>query len=117
MTPWFLLGQNKVNYPTLPNDIVTDNDEARSHIRKAGAASAVLLKNSDNTLPLKKPKSIALFGIDAGDDPLGPNGSGKGYQVAPGVCWKLLATWTICLFVSLQFFIQIPGTGQLNADD
>jgi len=91
MTPWFLLGQNKVNYPTLPNDIVTDNDEARSHIRKAGAASAVLLKNSGSTLPLKKPKSIALFGIDAGDDPLGPNGSGKGYQVAPGVCWKLLA--------------------------
>lgn len=85
MTPWFLLKQNKNKYPALPNEIVTDNDEAKMHIRKAGAASAVLLKNTGNALPLKKPKSIALFGIDAGDDPLGPNGSGKGYEVAPGV--------------------------------
>lgn len=40
-------------------------------IRKLGAASAVLLKNENNTLPLSKPKSIAVFGNDASEDVLG----------------------------------------------
>lgn len=85
MTPWFLLGQDQVDYPTLPNDIVTDDEEGRKHNRKAGAASAVLLKNVGHALPLKKPKAIALFGIDAGDDPVGPNEVGRGYQTpSPG---------------------------------
>ncbi|ORY61025.1 beta-glucosidase-related glycosidase [Pseudomassariella vexata] len=36
-------------------------------IRKHGAAATVLLKNENNALPLKAPKSIAIFGNDAGD--------------------------------------------------
>jgi len=82
LSPWFALKQNKVKYPSLPNDIVTDSKEATAHIRKAGAASAVLLKNTKNALPLKSSTPLALFGIDAGDDPNGPNKSGDGYQVS-----------------------------------
>lgn len=40
-------------------------------IRKHGAAATILLKNTNNALPLKAPKSIAVFGNDAGDDTQG----------------------------------------------
>lgn len=36
-------------------------------IRELGAAGIVLLKNENNTLPLKTPKNIGVFGNDAGD--------------------------------------------------
>lgn len=36
-------------------------------IRELGAAGIVLLKNVDNSLPLKAPKNIGVFGNDAGD--------------------------------------------------
>lgn len=36
-------------------------------IRKLGAAGTVLLKNTNNTLPLKKPMNIGVFGNDAAD--------------------------------------------------
>jgi hypothetical protein len=45
-------------------------------IREIGGASTVLLKNTKNTLPLKKPKSIAVIGEDAHDNPGGPNSCG-----------------------------------------
>lgn len=45
-----------------------------SLIRTIGAASTVLLKNQNNALPLKAPKSIAIIGNDAGANPSGPNG-------------------------------------------
>jgi beta-glucosidase len=41
-------------------------------IRKIAAQSTVLLKNENNALPLKAPKSIAVFGNDAGDTTEGP---------------------------------------------
>jgi beta-glucosidase len=41
-------------------------------IRKIAAESTVLLKNENNALPLKAPKSIAVFGNDAGDTTEGP---------------------------------------------
>lgn len=37
-------------------------------IRALGAASTVLLKNTNNALPLKTPKSYAIFGNDASED-------------------------------------------------
>jgi beta-glucosidase-like glycosyl hydrolase len=43
-------------------------------IRNIGARGTVLLKNSDNTLPLNKPKFVAVIGEDAGSNLLGPNG-------------------------------------------
>lgn len=45
-----------------------------SVIRKIGAASTVLLKNTNNALPLSKPISISLIGSDAGPPFNGPNG-------------------------------------------
>lgn len=42
-------------------------------IREIGGASTVLLKNSKSILPLKKPKSVAVVGEDAHDNPGGPN--------------------------------------------
>lgn len=43
------------------------------HIREAGAKGTVILKNK-GSLPLKKPKFIAVIGEDAGPNPQGPNG-------------------------------------------
>ena len=36
-------------------------------IRELGAAGIVLLKNTNNTLPLKTPQNIGVFGNGAGD--------------------------------------------------
>ncbi|KAF7948999.1 hypothetical protein EAE96_008176 [Botrytis aclada] len=43
-------------------------------IRDIGARSTVLLKNTNNALPLSKPKFLAVIGEDAGPSPYGPNG-------------------------------------------
>jgi beta-glucosidase len=55
-------------------------------VRTNGAASLVLLKNTNNVLPLSKPRSMALFGAHAGPVMAGPNyvfgvtGSGPTYD-------------------------------------
>lgn len=93
MTPYYFLGQDQ-GFPSvdpstgdlntfLPKSTwVTEynlngtrsRDVRGDHavlIRKMGSASTVLLKNVNNTLPLKAPKSVAIFGNDAGDDTQG----------------------------------------------
>ncbi|KAF2797969.1 glycoside hydrolase family 3 protein [Melanomma pulvis-pyrius CBS 109.77] len=93
MTPYYWLGQDQ-NFPTVdPSgaDLNTfsprktwlrefnltgpsSRDVRDNHgelIRKHGAAGTVLLKNTNGALPLKAPKSIAVFGNDAGDDTQG----------------------------------------------
>ncbi|KAF2114370.1 beta-glucosidase-related glycosidase [Lophiotrema nucula] len=93
MTPYYWLGQD-ANYPsvdessadlntfsprstwlrnftftgTRSRDVRDDHGEA---IRRHGAAGTVLLKNENGALPLKAPKSIAVFGNDAGQDTQG----------------------------------------------
>ncbi|CAL3968960.1 unnamed protein product [Diplocarpon coronariae] len=42
-------------------------------VRRNGAASLVLLKNSQHALPLRKPRSMAMFGSHAGPSMAGPN--------------------------------------------
>ncbi|KAH0541328.1 hypothetical protein FGG08_004166 [Glutinoglossum americanum] len=42
--------------------------------REIATKSLVLLKNVNGTLPLKKPRQIAVIGGDAGEAPYGPNG-------------------------------------------
>ncbi|KAH6987883.1 beta-glucosidase-related glycosidase [Ilyonectria sp. MPI-CAGE-AT-0026] len=90
MTPYYWLGQD-VNFPTVDpssadlntfsprskwlrefnltgersRDVRADHGE---QIRRHGAQATILLKNENNALPLKAPKSIAVFGNDAGDD-------------------------------------------------
>jgi hypothetical protein len=44
-----------------------------SIIREIGARSVVLLKNTQNALPLKSPVSLAVVGEDAHSNPAGPN--------------------------------------------
>lgn len=52
-------------------------DVRRDHgnlIREVAAKGTVLLKNTNNALPLNKPKFLAVIGDDAGSNPRGPNG-------------------------------------------
>lgn len=95
MTPYFYLHQDE-NYPTVdPSsvflntfsdqstwlydwDITKDTSvrDAREHhaevIRRHAAESTVLLKNTNNALPLKSPRYIGIFGNDAGEPQNGP---------------------------------------------
>ena len=60
---------------TLINEHVDVRQEHGTLIRQIAAASTVLLKNTNNALPLTgKEKFTAVFGDDAGDNPYGPNG-------------------------------------------
>ncbi|KAG8534117.1 uncharacterized protein KY384_000961 [Bacidia gigantensis] len=59
----------------LVNELVDVRDEHANLIRQIGSASTVLLKNTNNALPLTgKEKFTAVFGSDAGENPFGPNG-------------------------------------------
>ncbi|KAI0348700.1 beta-glucosidase [Trametopsis cervina] len=81
LAAWYLLGQDSgfpaVNYnswnPSQGKHIDVSADHA-TLIRTIGAASTVLLKNTNGTLPLAKPKSIGIIGNGAGSNPQGPNG-------------------------------------------
>ena len=60
---------------TLINEHVDVRQEHANLIRQLGSASTVLLKNTNNTLPLTgNEKFTAVFGDDAGDNPYGPDG-------------------------------------------
>ncbi|KAH6675714.1 putative beta-glucosidase A [Halenospora varia] len=63
-------GYQQINYH------VNVQDGHARLIREIGGASTVLLKNTNNALPLKKPKSVAVIGEDAHDNPAGPNACG-----------------------------------------
>jgi beta-glucosidase len=87
-TPYFYLGQDKA-YPSTDPSVaplnglypqqyrynfnltgISSRDVRDGHaeiIRALGAQSAVLLKNVNGALPLKAPKTIGVFGSDAGD--------------------------------------------------
>ncbi|CAE6511818.1 unnamed protein product [Rhizoctonia solani] len=80
---WYLVGQDK-NYPAVNFDGFRLQDPFNQHVdvqadhyklvREMGAASTVLLKNVNGSLPLKKPITMALIGSDAGPSRRGPNG-------------------------------------------
>ncbi|KAK0102523.1 hypothetical protein ONS95_006136 [Cadophora gregata] len=63
-------GYQQINY-----HVNVQDDHARL-CREIAGASTVLLKNVKGTLPLKKPRSIAVIGEDAHDNPGGPNSCG-----------------------------------------
>lgn len=74
---WFRAG---LNNGTLPSEastgefrIVPDMREHRHLNRINGAKAMVLLKNERNTLPLRSPRSMSLFGAHAGPALAGPN--------------------------------------------
>ncbi|KAK5952745.1 hypothetical protein OHC33_006338 [Knufia fluminis] len=84
MTPYYYLGQDQ-GFPTVDPSteavsnarsnryqlpIVPARDVRANHaglIKVIGSAGTVLLKNTNNTLPLDKPANIAVFGNDAPD--------------------------------------------------
>ncbi|KAF8633827.1 hypothetical protein AX15_001238 [Amanita polypyramis BW_CC] len=81
---WYLLGQDSSSYPQTNFNAFQPEDEATNEhrdvqdnhgqlVREIGASSTVLLKNVGGALPLKKPRSLALIGSDAGPGRAGPN--------------------------------------------
>jgi hypothetical protein len=96
MTPYFYVGlglnEPEINFSSWTADTVgplhasvganiqqinSHVDVRRDHgalIRNIGARATVLLKNNNNTLPLNRPKLVAVIGEDAGSNALGPNG-------------------------------------------
>lgn len=98
MAGFFLVGQDSgypaVNFDTFKkggplNEHVNVQDDHADIVRKVGAASTILLKNENNTLPLRKPRTIALLGSDAGPPIRGPNG----YPDRGGVDGTLAMGW------------------------
>lgn len=112
MTPYYYLQQS--TYPPIDGEEPTLNniyppyqyhfafgasnvdvrDDHASLIRTLGAAGTVLLKNTNETLPLKSPKTLGVFGNDASDliDGAYFSGSafdgpfGYGKQIPPPIC-------------------------------
>ena len=85
LASWYLLGQDSPSYPQTNFNAFYPLDEATNEhidvqddhdivVREIGAASTVLLKNVNGTLPLKKPRKLVLIGSDAGPAHIaGPN--------------------------------------------
>lgn len=63
---------SKTGNTTVNQHVDVQGDHAEL-IREIGAKGTVLLKNAPATLPLTKPKSIAVIGEDAQNNPDGPN--------------------------------------------
>ncbi|KAI0768458.1 beta-glucosidase [Trametes elegans] len=81
LAAWYLLGQDSgfpaVNFNswnTAEGEHIDVQEDHKDLIRTIGAASAILLKNKGNVLPLKAPKTIAVVGNGATNSSKGPNG-------------------------------------------
>ncbi|KAJ7612270.1 glycoside hydrolase superfamily [Roridomyces roridus] len=90
LAAWYKMGQDtgypNVSFSQLTEETYLNGELVNEHInvqedhyeliREIGAASAILLKNENNALPLSvgNIKRIAIFGSDAGPNPDGPNG-------------------------------------------
>ncbi|PKX90605.1 beta-glucosidase [Aspergillus novofumigatus IBT 16806] len=79
LAAWYLVGQDR-GYPPVAfsswNGGKANVDVTADHATVARAVardSIVLLKNDQRTLPLRKPKSLAIVGLDAIVNPAGPN--------------------------------------------
>jgi len=73
MTYGYLYGHAMVDFEQI-NQHVDVRDHHATIIREVGANSIVMLKNTNNALPLKSPKQLAIIGEDAGQSLFGPNG-------------------------------------------
>lgn len=134
MTPYFYLYQD--NYPpidgrspTLNNgnlppwpyqftlgapDIDVRGDHA-DFIRELGATSIVLLKNTNNALPLRTPQSIGIFGNDAGDLVDGLYFSGGAYNQPFG--YGMFGPFgSLALRSTFSFPVTFPDQCRLTID-
>jgi beta-glucosidase len=90
LAAWYFVGQDE-GYPevavapyTQQRPIVEARGNNAALIREIGAAGSILVKNVNNTLPLKDPKYLSVYGYDArvGDSPWqDPARFGGGYEV------------------------------------
>ncbi|KAF9025179.1 glycoside hydrolase family 3 protein [Hymenopellis radicata] len=55
------------------NEHIDVQEDHYKLVREIGAASTVLLKNTNDVLPLNKPRTLVLLGSDAGPSRFGPN--------------------------------------------
>ncbi|EKG12062.1 Glycoside hydrolase family 3 [Macrophomina phaseolina MS6] len=86
--PSYKFNQQDGTYPTTAGleDYVDPRANHSKIARSIAASSLVLLKNENNALPLKKPKSMSIFGVHAGaaiagpNDPISVTGSDDIYQ-------------------------------------
>ncbi|KAH9055804.1 beta-glucosidase [Lactarius deliciosus] len=84
LASWFFVGQTNFTQPNFnanepldgaTNQHVNVQADHGTLVRKIDAASMILLRNIDNTLPLKKPRRIVLIGSGAAPAHIaGPNG-------------------------------------------
>ncbi len=103
---WYFAHQDDPSFPATNFDSSHPDSEATNEhvdvqedhyklVREIGAASTVLLKNTNNALPLNNPRTLVLLGSDAGSSRFGPNPFGPN-QVwlylsdAHGLTWLLL---------------------------
>jgi beta-glucosidase len=85
LASWYFVGQDSPTYPTTnfnsfdllddaTNERVDVQDDHGELVREIDAASIVLLKNVNDALPLRKPRTLVLIGSDAGPARVaGPN--------------------------------------------
>lgn len=134
MTPYFFLAQDQ-EYPyvdasttdqtPIPNPPVdsallgppTGRDVRAGHgelVRQLGASATVLLKNFNETLPLNRPASVAIFGNDQGDPTEAlPNSLGDySYGTLPvgGGSGTGRASYIVTPLAALQTQAQSDGT-------
>jgi beta-glucosidase len=118
---WYQMGQDSADYPapgigmpfdtSLPHEAVIAKDPAaKTTILQGAIEGHVLVKNTNNALPLKSPKLLSLFGYDGiapstVDALVSYNTWSLGYESAPG---GLLALFEPTLVAVPQ--IAINGT-------
>jgi beta-glucosidase-like glycosyl hydrolase len=80
-------------------------EDHREVVRAIGAASTILLKNVNETLPLKKPRNIAIIGSDAGPQRNGPNEftDRGGVDGVLAMGWGVSQLTTLCNDHALRF--------------
>ncbi|KAL1638323.1 hypothetical protein SLS56_000131 [Neofusicoccum ribis] len=86
--PSYYYNQQDGTYPSTAGleDYVDPRANHSKIARNIAASSLVLLKNTNNALPLNKPKSMSIFGVHAGaaiagpNDPISVTGSDDVYQ-------------------------------------
>ncbi|KAJ5054593.1 uncharacterized protein L3040_000863 [Drepanopeziza brunnea f. sp. 'multigermtubi'] len=90
LAAWYLLDQNtalpqaQIYSPTVQHPILDVRGDHDKLIREVGAAGHVLVKNVNNTLPLKSPRYVSIFGYDGELKPVPwstPTRYGGGYDV------------------------------------
>ncbi|KAL7413346.1 glycoside hydrolase superfamily [Mrakia frigida] len=101
LSSWYLLGQD-VDFPATnfngwdltdeaTNQHVNVQDDHYKLIRQMGSSATVLLKNTNNALPLKNPKSLLVIGDDA--FPSSKNGDPNFYTYRGGNDGTLAVGW------------------------